>query len=512
MQKIEASYAGRDVRVTCCFETSEGFGYERSAVRYLRVDLHAGEVLRLGVKAAGTTVLPKGGRHIRTDEHGNLELIFLRTGQWVLEREGEPRLLVFVDPAEAWPVPAGARDAGEFGIRADAPEAQTAAINAALRELEAAGGGTLVFGPGLYRTGTVVLRSGVTVYLHEGAVWQATMNPEDFPVEPEERINRDLPPSLIPGARRRLVLAESVRDAAILGRGVICGNGSEWRRQFEAPRLTTNLVRFVDCQRVRVEGVVLRDSEFWCVHVLHCEDVAFRAVKLVNEIPPRGWDSFRRPGSQSIWNNADGINPDSSRRVLVEDSFFHTGDDCVPVKNTSTWLGRIADVRDVTVRRCVMITPVTALKLGTETLGEKMENIVFEDIEIVECSRAIAADLKDGVTARGVVFRRVRVHRCNRPFDLWIIRREDQADQTRFSRLEDVLFEDVEFCVWGTEGKNGESHVLGRDETHAVEGVVFRRVSVAGRPLRGLEAPAFETNEFVRGLRFEPAAEPKGAA
>jgi hypothetical protein len=511
MEKIVASYAGRPVPVTTCFEGSAGFGYERQAVRYLRVDLRAGEVLRCGVKAAGAVVYPEGGRQVRACADGGLELIFDRAGQWVVERTGEPRLLVFVDPAEAWPVPAGARDAAEFGIRADTHEPQTEAINSALREIEATGGGALVFRPGLYRTGTVVLRSGVTVYLHEGAVWQA-IDPDEMPVEPEERINRELPKSLIPGARRRFVLAEGVHDAAILGRGVICGNGSEWRRRHVAPRLTTNLLRFVDCRRVRVEGVLLRDSEFWCVHVLHCEDVAFRAVKLVNEIPPRGWDSFRRPGSQSVWNNADGINPDSSRRVSVEDSFFHTGDDCVPVKNTSTWLGRIADVRDVTVRRCVMITPVTALKLGTETLGEAMENIVFEDIEIVECSRAIAADLKDGVTARGVVFRRVRVHRCNRPFDLWIIRREDQADQTRFSRLEDVLFEDVEFCVWGTEGKNGESHVLGRDETHAVEGVVFRRVTVEGRPLRALEAPAFETNAFARGLRFEPAVEPKGAA
>lgn len=505
MTILTATYAGRAPELVTLFEPRADFGYRRIPVRYLRIDWSAGASLRVGglEETAGVSVLPEKGRTVHAETDDTLVLQFDGPGQWVVNAPGEPRLCVFVDPPDAWAVPAGARAAVEFGIRADVPEVQTESINAALRALEQAGGGTLVFGPGLYRTGTVVMRSGVTVYLHEGAVWQASPDPADFPLEPEERMNRALPPSLIPGSRRRLVLAEGAERFAIIGRGVICGDGSEWRRRHLEPRLTTNLLRFVDCRNVRVEGVILRDSEFWSVHLLHCEEVTLRRVKLVNEIPPRGWDRFRHPSSQSLWNNADGINPDSSRRVCIEDAFFHTGDDCVPVKNTSTWLGRIADVRDIAVRRCVMISSVTAMKVGTETLGETMEDIRFEDIEVVSCSRAIALDMKDGAAARRVTFRRVRVHRCNRPFDVWVTLRGDQADQTRFSRIEEVLFEDVEFRVRGVEGKNGESHVTGHDENHAVDGVTFRRVSLAGRPLRALEAPEVITNAFVRGLRFD---------
>ena len=514
-QNATAAYGRKPARVETCFAPDPEYGYTRVPVRWLRIDFEPGAVLRLSGTGSGTgagtgagaqaRVLPEAGCRVdATKGEDVLMLEFTRPGQWVVEpADGGPRTLIFVDPAGAWPVPAWSRPAAEFGIRPNVQGAQTEQINAALLALEHEGGGVLVFGPGLYLTGTVVLRSNVTLYLHAGAVLQATDDPAAFPVEPEDAINRELPPSLIPGARRRLILGECVRGAAILGRGVICGDGSAMRRKYHQPRLSTNLVRLVNCTDVTIEGVVLRDSEFWSVHVLHCRDVAFRWVKWLNEIPPRGWDAFRRPGSESVWNNADGLNPDSSQGVLAEDCFFHTGDDCVPVKNTSTWLGKLADVRDVVVRRCVMITPVTALKLGTETLGEAMENIIFEDIEIVACSRALAIDLKDGVSVRGVVFRRVRVHRCNRPFDFWILTREDRAGQERFSRLSGVRLENVDFCQVGVEGRNGESHVLGRDAEHGVEDITFRHVTIEGAPLRALEGPAFETNAFATKLRFE---------
>jgi hypothetical protein len=504
-----ATYAGRDVAVVTLFLPREDFAYVRLPVQYLRVDWAPGAVLGLRGPAGRPVVLPERGRTVSVANDGGVSLQFDRPGQWVVEWPGKPRVCVFVDPPDAWPVTPGARHGYEFGIRPDADRPQTAALNAALLALSEAGGGVLALGPGLYRTGTVVLRSRVTLYLHEGAVLQAADELEEFPLEPEERINRALPPSLIPGARRRLILGEGVEHAAILGRGVICGNGSEWRRRHVRPRWNTNLVRLVDSHDVRIEGVILRDSEQWSVHLLHCRDVDLRWVKLVAEIPPRGWDAWKNPGSRSLWNNADGINPDSSQRVRIEDSFFHTGDDCVPVKNTSTWQGRLDDVREIVVRRACMISSVTALKIGTETLGGAMEDIVFEDIDVVSCGRALAIDMKDGATARRIAFRDVRVHRCNRPFDFWIIRRDDEPAQQRFSRIRDVLLERVEFRRMRIEPEGWESHLFGLDADHRIEGVCFREVRWLGEPLRELKAPDVHVNEHVAGVIVETITQPR---
>ncbi len=505
-----ASYAGRNVEMVTLFSPREDFAYVRLPVRYLRVDWVAGAVLALRGPAGRPAVLPERGRTVAMEDEGGAVLQFDRPGQWVVEWPGEPRVCVFVDPPDAWPVPAGARLASEFGLHPDADRPQTEALNGALRALSEAGGGTLVLGPGLYRTGTVVLRSRVTLYLHEGAVLQAADDLDGFPLEPEERINRDLPPSLIPGARRRLILGEGIEHAAIVGRGVICGNGSEWRRRHVRPRCNTNLVRLVDSHHVRLEGVILRDSEQWSVHLLHCRDVDLHWVKLVSEIPPRGWDAWKNPGSRSLWNNADGINPDSSQGVRIEDAFFHTGDDCVPVKNTSTWRGLLADVRDIAVRRACMISSVTVLKIGTETLGGAMEDIVFENIDIVSCGRALAIDMKDGATARRIVFRDLRVHRCNRPFDFWIVRRDDEPEQTRFSQVGDVLLERVEFRRMQIEPEGWESHLAGLDADHRIEGVRFRDVSWSGEPLRELKAPDILVNEHVAGVVVETTATTAG--
>lgn len=64
-----------------------------------------------------------------------------------------------------------------------------------------------------------------------------------------------------------------MEDSGLLGPGVVCGNGSEMRRLYPGPRAMMQLVRAVDCRRLRFEGVTLRDSEFWNTHILLCEDV-----------------------------------------------------------------------------------------------------------------------------------------------------------------------------------------------------------------------------------------------
>ncbi|PJF33504.1 MAG: hypothetical protein CUN57_01995, partial [Phototrophicales bacterium] len=146
-------------------------------------------------------------------------------------------------------------------------------------------------------------------------------------------------------------------------------------------------------------------------------------------MPPRGWDQFKNPNSQSVWNNADGINPDSSHDVLIEDCLFHTGDDCVPVKNTGAYQNTVRDVYHVQVRRCACISSVTALKIGTETRTSRMRDITFEDIDLIETSRAFGLDVKDGAIVENVTFKNIRVHVCNRPFDFWIIPREKHENQ-----------------------------------------------------------------------------------
>ena len=74
-------------------------------------------------------------------------------------------------------------------------------------------------------------------------------------------------------------------------------------------------LHFNRCRRVRLEGVKIVNSPFWTVHPFLCEDVLIRGV------------SIRAHG-----HNNDGVDPEMSQRVLIEDCQFDQGDDAISVK------------------------------------------------------------------------------------------------------------------------------------------------------------------------------------
>jgi polygalacturonase len=161
-----------------------------------------------------------------------------------------------------------------------------------------------------------------------------------------------------------------------------------------------------------------------------------RDVVVINEINQPGWHP---KGAHVVWNNADGLNPDGCRRVVFEDLFLHTGDDAVAVKSMDPAL----NVSDVTVRRAIIWTPVAALKVGTESRGNTMSNIRFEDIHIARCGRALALDIFDRAVASDIVFRNLTIARAGQ--GLLFRAGKRSADQPGQGKIDGVLVENVSF-------------------------------------------------------------------
>ena len=64
--------------------------------------------------------------------------------------------------------------------------------------------------------------------------------------------------------------------------------------------------------------LTLKDSPYWTVHPYDCEDIHIHNI--IVDAPQTS-------------PNTDGFDPDSSRRVIIEDSQVSNGDDCVAVKS-----------------------------------------------------------------------------------------------------------------------------------------------------------------------------------
>src|SRR6185295_3649147 len=96
-----------------------------------------------------------------------------------------------------------------FGINSDGVTLNTRSIQFAIDYIQQQGGGRLVFDVGRFLTGSIHLKSGVTLHLLEGAVLLGTLNPPDY-----ER-----------KGLTALVFAHDQQNIGVTGKGVIDGQG-----------------------------------------------------------------------------------------------------------------------------------------------------------------------------------------------------------------------------------------------------------------------------------------------
>ena len=85
-------------------------------------------------------------------------------------------------------------DVTRHGAVGDGKTLNTGSLQGAIDGLHARGGGVLRFPAGRYLTGSLRLKSGVTLYLEEGAVLLGSTSPYDYPkfsTEKELKVNND---------------------------------------------------------------------------------------------------------------------------------------------------------------------------------------------------------------------------------------------------------------------------------------------------------------------------------
>ena len=79
----------------------------------------------------------------------------------------------------------------------------------------------------------------------------------------------------------------------------------------------------------------------------------------------------------------------------IDYCLFHTGDDAVAVKTSQKGDKPTADCSDITVRDLLAINNSATAKIGTETMGGRMERIHFERVCAVRTVRLVALDVYD---------------------------------------------------------------------------------------------------------------------
>ena len=104
-------------------------------------------------------------------------------------------------------------DVKASGAAGDGATVDTAAINRAVAACHAVGGGTVRFPAGVYLTGTIHLKSNVTLRLDNGATILGSQRVEDYRWPEGER-----------DWYAALILGQDVENVALVGPGTINGN------------------------------------------------------------------------------------------------------------------------------------------------------------------------------------------------------------------------------------------------------------------------------------------------
>ncbi|MFZ5497171.1 MAG: glycoside hydrolase family 88 protein [Verrucomicrobiota bacterium] len=292
----------------------------------------------------------------------------------------------------------------------------TEAIKAAIAACHQAGGGRVVVPPGEWLTGAIHLKSNVNLHVSEGATLRWTFDLEKYPVvftrwEGVECMNYS-----------PFIYAWEQENIAVTGRGTLDG-GADWdtwwgwnrkvpdqptRQREDRNRLIQmgetnvpveqrvfgpghllrpNFIQPYRCKNILIEGVTIVRSPMWEIHPVLSQNITVRGVKISSHGP-----------------NNDGFDPESCRDILVEDTVFDTGDDCIAIKSGRNNDGRRVNVptENMIVRRCIMKDGHGGVVLGSECSGG-IRNVFVEDCEMDSPDLDRALRFKNNAVRGGVL-------------------------------------------------------------------------------------------------------------
>ena len=262
-----------------------------------------------------------------------------------------------------------------FGAKSDGITLNTKAINDAIREVNAKGGGKVIIPQGLWLTGPIELLSNVNLYTEPNALVVFTGDFDAYPI---------IATSFEGMETRRCQSPISARNAeniAITGYGTFDGSGDNWRpvkkekmtalqwgklvasggvldnakkvwyptagslkgamacKSFNNPEgietdaeweeikpwLRPVMINIVKSKKVLLEGVTFKNSPSWCIHPLSCEHITLNNVKVFNP-----WYS----------QNGDALDLESCKNALITNCIFDAGDDAICIKSGKDESGR----------------------------------------------------------------------------------------------------------------------------------------------------------------------------
>ncbi|HEX8015843.1 MAG TPA: glycoside hydrolase family 28 protein, partial [Flavobacterium sp.] len=281
----------------------------------------------------------------------------------------------------------------DFGAVEGNKQKTSDAINKAITKANKAGGGIVVIPEGEWLTKKIHFKSNVNLHLKKGAVLLFSEDPRDYlPAvnstwEGYECFNYS-----------PLIYAYKCKNIAITGEGELKAKMDIWKQWFTRPkshmeslkklynlasynkpmkerqmandtaRFRSQFIQFNRCENILMDGISITNSPFWTIHPFLSKDVVLRNLKVY-----------------AHGHNNDGVDPEMSQNVLIENCVFDQGDDAIAIKSgcgKNAWLLKTPS-KNIVIRNCTVKNGHQLVAIGSELSGG-IENVFIDNCTVVD--------------------------------------------------------------------------------------------------------------------------------
>lgn len=272
-------------------------------------------------------------------------------------------------------------------------EKTSQAIAKAIDQANKMGGGVVAIPSGEWLTGKIHFKSNVALHLDKGAVLLFSEDPADYlPAvhstwEGMECYNYS-----------PLIYAYECKNIAITGEGELRSKMEVWKTWFTRPRahmesikrlynwawnrtpvterqmvndtshLRPQFIQFNRSENILLQGVTITNSPFWTIHPYLSKNVVIRGVKVY-----------------AHGHNNDGVDPEMSQNVLIENCVFDQGDDAIAIKsgrNPEGWRLKTPS-KNIVIRNNLVKNGHQLVAIGSELSGG-IENVFINNCRVVD--------------------------------------------------------------------------------------------------------------------------------